>query len=81
MQIICEFVRKEAHGDDNDPDTDSLELLLHRGKGCIQDTRVFKSSAASVCWNLKEQLTRAQITVITTNQKVLDVSLQKTAFS
>lgn len=65
---------KEEVLDVDVPDTDSLELLLQRYAGRMQDIGVVHPGVASECWYSKAELMRAQYAVPTTFEMVSDLS-------
>lgn len=66
-----EVYEEEDPDDDNDPNADSLKLLLQHDAGWAQQTSVVKPLVVRACKSLKPQLMRAQIKISTTIKKHL----------
>lgn len=63
-------IDEEEGPDDNGPDTDLLELLLHFDAGWTQDVGVFEPGVANAWGKLEAELTRARLAVPATVEKV-----------
>lgn len=67
-------VDEEEGSDDDEPDIDSLELVLRRDAGCAQDIGPVDPGVGIAWGNLKTEMKRAQNPVLTTVETVLELS-------